>query len=257
MECLNILTCKSKNAYIIITGRNSGTTDVSPPSYLTHQSPSLYHDPKLSPVQKRGSASPSPSLASNTKDHIRNSLESGNIRGYNTGVQEITDIPDDYLNQSSVLKHLAKEVKVPSPNGTSKNSENLEALYKEAAMKYESCYDVDSNLPPPPEYPHWIEKCNMENMKLSKSQPDLSKVGLGKMGGDLMSFRRGVSVPRPKTKGREENESNKASEFGPSVEMIELLTKENSVLKQELENCYQKVSKTQKVTYKLQKLETN
>ncbi|KAF2885119.1 hypothetical protein ILUMI_21053 [Ignelater luminosus] len=232
------------------TGRNSGTTDVSPPSYLAHQSPGLYHDPKLSPVQKRNSASPSPSLTANAKDHIRNSLE----RGYNTGVQEITDIPDDYLNQSSVLKHLAKEVKVPSPIGTSKNSENLEALYKEAVMKYDSCYDVDSNLPPPPEYPHWIEKCNMENMKLSKSQPDLSKVGLGKMGGDLMSFRRGVSVPRPKTKGREENESNKASEYGPSVEMIDLLTKENSALKQELNNCYQKVSKTQKLEQEILKV---
>lgn len=50
-------------------------------------------------------------------------------------LQEITDIPDDYLNQSHVLKHLAKEVKTPTPNsrsnshtrdsGVSENSDSL------------------------------------------------------------------------------------------------------------------------------------
>ncbi|ENN73901.1 hypothetical protein YQE_09500, partial [Dendroctonus ponderosae] len=79
------------------TGRNSGATS-SPHSYL-HQQPNLYSDTKLSSGQKRSSASPSPSITS-------------------TGVQEITEIPDDYLSQSSVLKHLAKEVKVPSPSNT-------------------------------------------------------------------------------------------------------------------------------------------
>ncbi|KAI4460325.1 hypothetical protein MML48_6g00006370 [Holotrichia oblita] len=38
------------------------------------------------------------------------------------GVQEITDIPDDYLNQSSVLKHLAKEVKIPNNNTTARDN---------------------------------------------------------------------------------------------------------------------------------------
>lgn len=223
------------------TGRNSGTTDIGPPSYLSHQSSSLFSDPKLSPIQKRSSASPSPSLSSSSKDHLRNSLESSSLRAYNTGVQEITNIPDDYLNQSSVLKHLAKEVKVPSPNSTSKNNEHL---YKE---KFD--YDIDNNLVPPPQYPHWLDK-----MKLSKSQPDLSKVGVCKIGGDLMNFRRGVSVPRPKTKGREETDSNKSIEFGSPVEMIEILIKENSALKQELENCYQKVAKTQKLEQEIFKV---
>uniref|UniRef100_A0A1Y1NEF0 Angiomotin C-terminal domain-containing protein n=2 Tax=Photinus pyralis TaxID=7054 RepID=A0A1Y1NEF0_PHOPY len=226
------------------TGRNSGTTDIGPPSYLSHQSSSLFSDPKLSPIQKRSSASPSPSLSSSSKDHLRNSLEAASLRAYNTGVQEITNIPDDYLNQSSVLKHLAKEVKVPSPNGTSKNNEHLDTLYKE---KFD--YDVDNNMVPPPQYPHWVDK-----MKLSKSQPDLSKVGVCKIGGDLMNFRRGVSVPRPKTKGREETDSNKSIEFGSPIEMIEILIKENSALKQELENCYQKVAKTQKLEQEIFKV---
>ncbi|KAF5290890.1 hypothetical protein FQA39_LY14570 [Lamprigera yunnana] len=226
------------------TGRNSGATD-GPPTYLTHQTSNLYNDAKISPVQRRNSASPSPSLSSTSKEHLRGSLESS-IRCYNPGVQEITNIPDDYLNQSSVLKHLAKEVKIPSPNGTTKNSENLELLKE---IKYDPSYDIENNLIPPPEYPHWLDK-----MKLSKSQPDLSKVGLGKIGGDLMNFRRGVSVPRPKTKGREESDSNKSVEFGSPIEMIEILIKENSALKQELENCYQKVAKTQKLEQEIFKV---
>lgn len=55
---------------------------------------------------------------------------------FDPGMQEITDIPDDYLNQSSVLKHLAKEVKVPSPNGTTLKSQNYS----------------------PPKYQNWSEK---------------------------------------------------------------------------------------------------
>lgn len=61
-------------------------------------------------------------------------------------------------------------------------------------------------------------------------------------------FRRGVSAPRPPTKGREENES-KNEEVWPSGEMVEILIKENSALKHELENCYQRVEKSQKVSY--------
>lgn len=86
-----------------------------------------------------------------------------------------------------------------------------------------------------------------DRIALSKSQPDLSKAGMSKLGGDLLKFRRGVSVPRPKTRGREESESAKGYEFGPSIEMIEILIKENSALKAEFESCYQKVAKSQKV----------
>lgn len=104
--------------FLIFKGRHSGArenSDVGSPNFLAQN---LYNDPKMSPVQKRSSASPSPSINSLGKEHsLRNSMESGNIRLFDTGVQEITEIPDDYLNQSSVLKHLAKEVKAPSPDG--------------------------------------------------------------------------------------------------------------------------------------------
>lgn len=202
--------------YATITGRNSGVRE----DYLPHQTSNLY-DPKLSPNQKRSSASP------------RTSFD-GNTRIYDTGVQEITEIPDDYLSQSSVLKHLAKEVKVPSPKS-----------------------DISFFDNPPPEYPKWADKSPLqaavhrnnitnEKMTLSKSQPDLSKVGVPKPASDFDGFRRGVSAPRPPTKGREESETG-GGELWPSAEMVEILIKENSALKIELENCYKRVAKTQKV----------
>lgn len=241
-------------------GRHSGPRDnseVASPRYL---SSSLYNDPKLSPVQKRGSASPSPSINSLGKDHsVRNSVESTSGRLFDTGVQEITEIPDDYLSQSSVLKHLAKEVKVPSPQGTVKKNE-IEALEERLAMKdmplkydHNAVFDVD-NLPPPPEYPKWAEnnrpnvrsKISAEKLSLSKSQPDLSTVGLKDVS-NLKSFRRGVSVPRPKTKGRAGYDYGNEEMMWPSGEIVEILIKENSALKMEVEQCYQKVGKAQKV----------
>ncbi|VEN41556.1 unnamed protein product, partial [Callosobruchus maculatus] len=227
------------------TGRNSGprdSTNISPPSYLSHQSSNFYTDPKLSPIQKRSSASPSPSITS-------------------TGVQEITEIPDDYLSQSSVLKHLAKEVKGPT-SGSAHKDDSVEGglLSKFEPSNYEN------RLPPPPDYPgKWADRSplqqevnaknkggvSVEKTSLSKSQPDLSTAGTTKP--DLTGFRRGVSAPRPPTKGREENDS-KVSEVWPSAEMVEILIRENSALKQELENCYQRVERTQRLEQEILKV---
>lgn len=148
---------------------------------------------------------------------------------------------------------------MPSPESTVKKNE-MDALeerlaMKEMPLKYDSnaMFDVD-NLPPPPEYPKWAEppprpnirsKISAEKLSLSKSQPDLSSVGLKDVS-NLKSFRRGVSVPRPKTKGRAEYECAN-EEMWPSNEIVEILIKENSALKVEVEQCYQKVAKAQKV----------
>lgn len=160
-------------------------------------------------------------------------------------MQEITDIPDDYLNQSHVLKHLAKEVKSPSSN-TSSNmrdsgvSENVD-IDRLSLTRKDSVLNYESKLPPPPDYPKWLDKSSFRGHKkndkfvLSRSQPDLSC-------SDVRS-----ASPRPKTKGREEVDS---SELWPSAEMIEILIKENSALKLEVETCYQKIAKTQKVSKK-------
>lgn len=54
-------------------------------------------------------------------------------------------------------------------------------------------------------------------------------------------------ISRPNTHGREDIESQ-GREVWPPVEMVEILMQENSSLKAELEMCYQKVSKSQKVS---------
>lgn len=242
--------------------RLSGIRDHSDLSF--HSSSVIYGESKSQSGQKRASNSPSPSLSS-AKDHsLRNSLESPGNRLYDgSGMQEITDIPDDYLSQSSVLKHLAKEVKAPSSNASSNMrdsgvSENVDidrlSITRKDSISVLVDYEVH-NLPPPPEYPKWVDKSplqasvnrhkkNAEKLSLSRSQPDLSCSGVNKINSDI-DFRRGVSAPRPRTKGREDTESS--GELWPSAEMVEILIKENSALKLEVETCYQRIAKTQKV----------
>lgn len=94
-----------------------------------------------------------------------------------------------------------------------------------------------------------------EKFNLSKSQPDLSKVGVSKMGGDLVAFRKGATVLRSRIDGREEQSVSKGeSESWSSSDMIDVLMKENTALKNELDTFYQKVAKTQKVRFKCIKL---
>ncbi|KAH1021678.1 hypothetical protein HUJ04_011163 [Dendroctonus ponderosae] len=193
------------------TGRNSGATS-SPHSYL-HQQPNLYSDTKLSSGQKRSSASPSPSITST----------------------------------------------VPSPS----NTVSHETIHDLIGRFDTASFDIN-NIPAPIEYSNkWADKSPLQaavnsrskissdKLALSKSQPDLTSVGIGKS--DFTGFRRGVSAPRPPTKGREENDS-KNEEVWPSSEMVEILIKENSALKHELENCYQRVEKTHKLEQEILKI---
>lgn len=80
------------------------------------------------------------------------------------GMQEITEIPDDYLNQSHVLKHLAKEMKIPSNRQRTSSRE---------------CSLLESDEKHPPKYEQWMmmaEQNEQNNNKIkSKSQPDLTK----------------------------------------------------------------------------------
>ncbi|KAL1506524.1 hypothetical protein ABEB36_005871 [Hypothenemus hampei] len=191
--------------------------------------------------QKRSSASPSPSITS-------------------SGVQEITEIPDDYLNQSSVLKHLAKEVKAPSPSSTV----NHDTIHDLIGRFDATSFDLNKLPPATLQYPNkWSDKSPLraavinrnknvnDKLSLSKSQPDLTSVGDGIP--YSTEFRRGVSAPRPPTKGREENEP-KIEELWPSSEMLEILIKENSALKHELEICYHRVAKTHKLEQEILKV---
>lgn len=232
------------------TGRNSGTGEI-PISYLSQQVPNNYETKNV--VGKRSSASPSPSMLNNFG---KNGLDVGN-RTFESEVQEITDIPDDYLAQSSLLKQLAKEVKVPS-NSSPVKVDQMDFL-KLATGNLNL-----SNLPSSPDYSKWTDKSPLEaainnknkiseKLILSKSHPDLSVINDTKKNPDLIGFKRGVSAPRPPTKGREEIGSTGEQIF-PTSEMVELLSKENSALKLELNRCWQRISKTEKMEQEILKV---
>ncbi|XP_048479199.1 angiomotin isoform X2 [Plutella xylostella] len=83
---------------------------------------SPYHTLKKNEGGKKPSGIPLPKIHKEQVQVSANYIDIGGQRIYTSppdhGVQEITEIPDDFLNQSSVLKHLAKEVaKSPSPHG--------------------------------------------------------------------------------------------------------------------------------------------
>lgn len=80
------------------------------------------------------------------------------------GMQEITEIPDDYLNQSHVLKHLAKEMSNNRQSNRQRTSSRERSLFENAEKQ-------------PPKYEQWLisESEQINNKLKSKSQPDLTK----------------------------------------------------------------------------------
>lgn len=86
------------------------------------------------------------------------------------GMQEITEIPDDYLDQSHVLKHLAKDVKIQTnkSDSTARDSglsENTDSKDQNYANNNNTEWIVGEN------------EQNQSNKIKSKSQPDLTRLG--------------------------------------------------------------------------------
>ncbi|XP_043527142.1 angiomotin-like protein 1 isoform X2 [Frieseomelitta varia] len=182
------------------------------------------------------------------EDHIYEQTNNG-------GCQEITDIPDDYLSQSQVLKHLAKEVKVPSYSKLTNNGGNIDMRMRDGERGKQN--DSESEDRPPPSYMSVLLPLKnksrfpgpMEKLTLSRSQPDLSRIGKP----DMDNYNLRTTSPRPQTKGREETESA-TGEIWPPSEMIQIVIQENSALKLELERCYNKVAKSQKLEQEIAKV---
>lgn len=77
-------------------------------------------------------------------------------------MQEITEIPDDFLNQSSVLKHLAKEVaQSPSPRGPTPPASPRAPAPRDDSRKAKGKGSK--------------AKLSKEKLNLSRSQPDLTR----------------------------------------------------------------------------------
>lgn len=142
-------------------------------------------------------------------------------RSYGEQMQEITEIPDDFLNQSHVLKHLAKEIKTPV---------NRRSNTRDSGMS------DNADLKDPPKYAQWtIEEQNEQNNNKvkSKSQPDLTKWDRRNERKSWISKRFLILYLSRLT--------------DIDLEAMETILKENQLLKQQLHSCYMKVAKTQKV----------
>ncbi|CAB0041943.1 unnamed protein product [Trichogramma brassicae] len=164
------------------------------------------------------------------------------------GCQEITDIPDDYLNQSHVLKHLAKEVRVPSYSKLTTNDGNFD-VKSDRSKDYEDQNQSKYTSTMLPVKSKFRLLGPMEKLTLSRSQPDLSRINKS----DIDTYDPRTTSPRPQTKGREEFESA-AAEVWPTSEMVQILIQENSALKLELERCFKKVSKSQQLEQEIAKV---
>lgn len=107
------------------TQSNRSSLDVSQSSYNTliihdnNEAQPLFAGSTNSPMMKQDlyflNSSPSPPNYSGKKDKIlpSRSLGMGYVQGNDGKVTAITENEQQYLNQSFVLKHLAKEVRIP------------------------------------------------------------------------------------------------------------------------------------------------
>lgn len=135
-----------------------------------------------------------------------------------TGVREITDIPDDYLRQSQVLKHLANEVKRggESSGGESGGSKQMSVIGSGSRS-----ISIGGN--------------RRVRSKLSKSQPDLS------------------ATDRENTLLRH-TLGNTRKDQQRCAQMVDHLMQENNSLKAELEACYHRVAKAHKLEEEVSKV---
>lgn len=143
-------------------------------------------------------------------------------RSFDPSMSEITNIPDDYLSQSQVLKHLAKEVKVP-PYYCDRTNENSNAYLKRGT----NLLSGDGS------------PLNRSFRSKSKSQPDLSKNNK-------------ISKPEPLAGSRHTIGNTRKEQR--CMQMVDHLVQENNNLKLELEVCYQKVAKSQKLEQEVGKV---
>ncbi|XP_050096846.1 uncharacterized protein LOC126578392 [Anopheles aquasalis] len=138
-------------------------------------------------------------------------------------MQEISEIPEEYLSQSHVLKHLAKEVKL-LPGATGVRSTRSASLARDTmasegkqrhgprqqAGSIATTDGGDCKKQQHADPDHQAGQAGNGKLK-SKSQPDLTRL------------------------------------YDIEPEELEALVKENHLLKQQLNNCYLKVAKSQKL----------
>ncbi|CAL1272273.1 unnamed protein product [Larinioides sclopetarius] len=161
-------------------------------------------------------------------------------------VQGITEIPKDYLDQSEVLKYLAKE------------------------LNHQNVLTEMNNYPPAPEYSKQMSdhrqisnarrrgygvlnsrSKSADRLSVSRSHPDLSHTK--NFHSEDNSAKLSPGHQRPETHGRAIHGVDSEISLQAN-QMIELLSAENTALKTELDLYYKKVSKLQKFELEIQKV---
>lgn len=248
-------------------GRLSGIRDI--------QDQSAYGSYNSGAAQE--SSSPSSGSGNNSsKDLDRDRDRSA--QWYGPSLREIIDIPDDFLSQSQVLKHLAKEVKVyrstagnvisrQSPDANQRSHQAPSEPMKRLSLEHRAgggSSQMTSNMSnsttkeettAPPQYgsgwpapplPNNLKNGGiypLERMALSRSQPDLSRIGEGK----LLSAADIVGLANNRMAARDDERT-------APVEMVDMLIHENNFLRHELNECSQKVSRSIKLEQEIQKV---
>lgn len=149
----------NRNSLIDAINSNRSSMDVSTCSYNTliiHNDENLFGN-AASSLDGGNNMGASGSLGPNGSGDKSVKKDRG-LRSYEQGMQEITEIPDDYLNQSHVLKHLAKEIKIPQT-----------ITHKRSSL------EANEGIPI---YKQWImeeQAGRISNKLKSKSQPELTR----------------------------------------------------------------------------------
>lgn len=194
---------------------NRSSMDVSQSSYNTL----IIHDDIYSSVASSGreyAGSPPPYMK---KERPRSYGEAAPAA---PPMQDISEINEEYINKSHVLKHLAKEVKL-SRATTARNSRQ-QSSSGGSAVSNGGGSDVGE------------QKMSSHGTGGSKAARRGSEAATGGGSGNSAA----------KLKSKSQPDLTRMYDIDP--EEVEALVKENQVLKQQLNNCYLKVAKSQKVS---------
>ncbi|XP_041971294.1 angiomotin-like protein 2 [Aricia agestis] len=198
---------------------------------------SPYHTLKKSDGSKKPSGIPLPKVHKEQPiSGTANYIDIGGQRIYTSppdqGVQEITEIPDDFLNQSSVLKHLAKEVaQSPTPRGPTPPASPLSVRCSSKPREERKGKGSKAKL-------------SKEKLSLSRSQPDLTSVGVrGVPGGSESS---GWCSGEGEAEGEAEEDAFAA--------VLDTLAAENHQLKRQLADACGRLAKTNKLEEEVEKI---
>lgn len=195
------------------------------------------------------SNSPSENCSSNVSSQSKNIFMGTKFDFPEHSVQEITDIPKHYLDQSEVLKHLAKEVHHHQAPGDSSKTSSLDCtkfqmtdLKKYTENKLNQLHNVRK-------ISEETDIIKTDGLIISHSHPDLTNIDYNNTKPDGKNVRISELNKRPKTHGRPAVEGDNETSH-----IIQLLSTENASLKNELDMYYRKVAKLEKFELEIQKV---